>query len=845
MKKYIFQVPSEENKLVHITTVMILICSILLILDYISIRSWKLVIIASSFLALSLVNYVIFINKKKYSFWSSFFVIISGICLAFLFYDGGTEGSGLLWPILFPFLAFVFKGAEEGFKYILGFIILLFAIFIISLLGYSPLHFPVSYMVIYFFTILLSSVFLLIIGKRKADADESLNERDKIFSHSIDMLYVSGFDGYFKTLNPSWTNTMGWTIEELMSKPLIDFLHPDDRAAAKKARSDIDGEQKCITLENRFLCKNGQYRYLSWKSYPDNDDECIYGVVRDVTEEKIIMKKLSVNEIKYRLITENSSDVIWLYNIDQQRYSYISPSVYQLRGLTVEDAQKQTLEESLAPDSRGIAKKIFEHEYPVYLQNKEAYEGKYILLPVQQPCKDGSYVWVEASMKLRTNENGETEILGVTRNIDERKRLEAGIEYKNNLQKIVSKYSADFINSTPENIDNKINDLLKQCGFFLNVDRASVFLFSQDRVYVNNIYEWCSEGTESVKHKYMNLRLDKIKVFQDVIRESRIIYLPDASQYSGDVKFFEDVMISEKIKTILLLPMIKDNMLIGYLDLDSVKVTKEYDENIQELLLVIAHIIADALEKNKLDIKLRDTSLELQQINATKDKLFSIIAHDLRSPFNSFIGFTDLMAQEDSELSIEEIRGYSKMLNQLAQNSYGLLENLLEWSRLQRGILKPQAMEVYLRDFIIQVVGIYSRRIKEKNQLVHVNVEPQLKVMLDRRMIESVIKNILSNAIKFTPQGGVITINAKMMPSDNLRIWIHDTGIGIPPSIIPELFSVNEKKSRAGTDGERSSGLGLMICKEFMDILRGKIWAESVEFKGSDFFIEIPQNIPD
>jgi signal transduction histidine kinase len=128
----------------------------------------------------------------------------------------------------------------------------------------------------------------------------------------------------------------------------------------------------------------------------------------------------------------------------------------------------------------------------------------------------------------------------------------------------------------------------------------------------------------------------------------------------------------------------------------------------------------------------------------------------------------------------------------------------------------------------------------EKEQLIRYKINSDLNVCIDANVVDTVIRNLLTNAVKFTPKGGIITIEAGLKHKKNLQIAVTDTGIGIPSDIIPELFTVNEKKGRPGTNREKSSGLGLMICKEFVELLGGTIWVESTEFKGSTFYIEIP-----
>ncbi|MDP3461796.1 MAG: PAS domain S-box protein [Bacteroidales bacterium] len=374
-------------------------------------------------------------------------------------------------------------------------------------------------------------------------------------------------------------------------------------------------------------------------------------------------ESLRQSEAKYRIITENSSDVIWLYNMALKKFTFISPSILQLRGYTSEEAMKQEIEESVTKDDYPRIIASINADLPVFLEDRDV-PGSRKVSVIQQPCKDGSLVWVEVITQFQFNNHNELEVLGVSRNINERVKME------------------------------------------------------------------------------------------------------------------------------------------------------------QEL---------------------RQNEARLHDLNYTKDKLFSIIAHDLRSPFTSFLGLSELMMSVEMKFSEQELREMALSLNKTAQSTYNLLENLLEWSRLQRGMLNPEPQFVMIRQLLNTTTETFQEQIQTKKLEVINQVEEKMVAYADEKMLESVMRNLLSNAIKFTPKGKRITLDAAKTASNRVRIIVTDTGIGIPDSILPNLFVVDELKSRKGTEGERSSGLGLMLCKEFVELNNGKIWVETAEKQGSSFFVELPR----
>lgn len=167
-------------------------------------------------------------------------------------------------------------------------------------------------------------------------AEEKLRSGSRIFNHALDMLCIAGFDGYFKVLNPSWTKTLGWSQEELMAKPWIDFVHPDDRDATKNIGSLIIDGKEVYQFENRYISKDGSVKWLSWNSYPDNKEKIMYGVARDVTGYKAMEMELKDRGEKFRLIANNSIDAIWQMDL-RLRFTYMSPSCYDLTGYTQEE----------------------------------------------------------------------------------------------------------------------------------------------------------------------------------------------------------------------------------------------------------------------------------------------------------------------------------------------------------------------------------------------------------------------------------------------------------------------------------------------------------------------------
>jgi PAS domain S-box-containing protein len=248
----------------------------------------------------------------------------------------------------------------------------------------------------------------------------------------------------------------------------------------------------------------------------------------------------------------------------------------------------------------------------------------------------------------------------------------------------------------------------------------------------------------------------------------------------------------------------------------------------------------DISERKHIEDELKKSREQLIQLNATKDKFFSIIAHDLKSPFNGFLGLTELMADKTENFSLAEFTEQSKSLNKTAKNLYKLLENLLEWAQVQNGSINFTPQNSDLSKLVSQSVDTISQRALQKGITIINEVANSQKIYADEKMIGTVLRNLLSNAVKFTRKDGKVIASSKRLDNGTIEVSVTDNGVGIPEKDVNRLFRVEEKVSTKGTDGELSTGLGLLLCKEFIEIHSGKIWAESKENTGSTFYFTLP-----
>ncbi len=230
---------------------------------------------------------------------------------------------------------------------------------------------------------------------------------------------------------------------------------------------------------------------------------------------------------------------------------------------------------------------------------------------------------------------------------------------------------------------------------------------------------------------------------------------------------------------------------------------------------------------------------ELEKLNNDKNKFFNIIAHDLKSPFNSIMGFSELLVEQVKEKDYENIYKYAGIIRQSSQLAMDLLTNLLEWSRAQTGRMDYSPEHFDLAHFIKENLRIFNDIVGQKSITITKDLPNDVVVFADKSMLSTVIRNLISNAVKFTREGGEVIVLARQTPEETI-VSVRDNGLGIAPGRIDKLFRIDTNASTPGTNNEKGTGLGLILCKEFVEKHGGRIWVDSEEGKGSTFCFTLP-----
>jgi PAS domain S-box-containing protein len=257
----------------------------------------------------------------------------------------------------------------------------------------------------------------------------------------------------------------------------------------------------------------------------------------------------------------------------------------------------------------------------------------------------------------------------------------------------------------------------------------------------------------------------------------------------------------------------------------------------------VLFIERDVTERKRVEEEILQKNLELAELNATKDKFFSIIAHDLKSPFQGLLGYTQILSTEYSQLSEEEKISFIDRIEVLSQGTYKLLENLLEWSRMQTGqmIFSPEEFNILVE--LYPTLLLVKQAAQKKDIEFKYTIDNSIFINADMNMLSAIIRNLVYNAIKFTNPGGKIILNT-LKHDNSVEFSVTDTGVGLENESLENLFQINKSISKKGTANERGTGLGLLLCKEMIEKHGGKIKVESEVGKGSTFSFTIPSLLP-
>ncbi len=621
-------------------------------------------------------------------------------------------------------------------------------------------------------------------------------ERYRSISESAnDAIITTDCKGIIKDWNPGAEKIFGYTEEEVIGKNL-DVIIPkkylENHNSGIKRINEEDGIRNVVgkTVELQGLHKSGTEfpLELSLAEWEAQKGKFFTGIIRDITERKKLEKNLStaaeIAKLGYWEFNVQSGN----FTFDDQYFRLIHGSSTQKQGGNTMSAEEFVRKLVHPDDSKMIAKNLQEailSTDPEYLGQAEARVFR----------DNGDITNVTVRFKVQKDQFGHAHtIYGINQDITERKLAEEALSYSELRFKQVSENAREWI---------------------WEVDGNGIFTYTSP--VVKELLGYKPEEIVGKKHFYDFLK-----------QEGKEILMQFAFELFAARKSFKDfvnINIHKDGREVIL----------------STSGIPQFDN--KENLLGYRGINVDITKRTQAEKEIHFKNEQLIKLNAEKDKFFSIIAHDLRGPFSGFLNLTELMAGSTEVFSPAEFMKYSNLLNESARNLYKLLENLLEWAQVQKGAINFTPKDSDLSKMVSQSIEtIFQRALQKRISIINEIVDTQ-KVYADEKMISTVLRNLLSNAVKFTRTDGKAIIKSEWLDNDIIEVSVEDNGVGIAEKDILKLFKIEEKVSSKGTDGESSTGLGLLLCKEFIEMHGGKIWVESELGKGSKFKFTLHKTI--
>ncbi len=433
------------------------------------------------------------------------------------------------------------------------------------------------------------------------------------------------------------------------------------------------------------------------------------------------------------------------------------------------------------------------------------------------------------------------------RNLRSLNRMKEQTEILNRFYQVVLEISGDLIQAETAGIADAMNKALQKLGRFNQVDRVYVFEHDPIKDVVSNTYEWCAEGVSEEKDRLQDLPYAHLLVWDERFKQGKHVYIPEVRKMPEGSALLRDHLLSQQIRSLILVPMFFGERFTGFIGFDSVKRARQWDERTISLLKLAANIIAGNTARLRYEKALMQEKQNAEAANRAKSEFLANISHELRTPLNAIQGFTDLVA---SQITDRVLRERLEVVLRSSNSLMLLINDLLEFSRAEAGMLQIKPAATDLEKMLGFIQDTFLPTVQNKGLAFHVKLSPAAKngFMLDGERLRQALFNIVGNAVKFTHQGGIAVQADAEAETDSegaptglfsIRFVVRDTGIGIAPEHHQLIFEPFRQLSTGNTRAYEGTGLGLNIASRMVALMNGRITLESESGKGSTFTIHL------
>ncbi|MCX6142837.1 MAG: PAS domain S-box protein [Ignavibacteriales bacterium] len=613
-------------------------------------------------------------------------------------------------------------------------------------------------------------------------------ERDQFFALSLDLLCLTGFDSYFKRVNPAWQKILGSNNDELLSKPFFEFVHSEDRSKTEdEFRRAVQGGHG-VGFATRFRCSDGSYKWIEWSATADSKRQLVYAVGRDVTERMRIEAEVKESEFRYRILADNATDIISRLSPDGI-YLYVSPACNQLLGYEQKEMIGRSALNFFHPDDR-VKAQIAQHKDK---DLPEVFTNVYRLR-----CKDGSYLWVEStSTNVMDGSTGRTtEFITVSRDITLRKETEQSLaESEQRLAQIIETVREGITLSDEQGHFEIFNSAIEQLTGYTMAEANASGDFSKVLYPDENRRQQALDGLKTL---------------------------------------LEGRRLSEQETTIT--PKKGEEL--------TLLVTTTLAEFRGRRMFLSAY--RDITERKKAGEALKRAKESAEEASRAKSEFLAVMSHEIRTPMNSVVGMTDLLLQ--TSLTKEQ-REFAETIRVGGESLLTVINDILDFSKIESGKIEFEERPLELKTCIEEVLDLLSHKALEKGLDLIYWIDPNVPpyIIGDVLRLRQILINLVNNAIKFTDRGEVFvsaTLSWKLGDQLALKFSVKDTGVGISADKVDRLFKAFSQVDSSTTRKYGGTGLGLAISQRLTELMGGNIWAESEPGKGSTFNFTIKSSSP-
>ncbi|WP_159521818.1 ATP-binding protein [Sunxiuqinia indica] len=462
--------------------------------------------------------------------------------------------------------------------------------------------------------------------------------------------------------------------------------------------------------------------------------------------------------------------------------------------------------------------------------------------------KNGSWIWAQVNGGISGyNPDGSpAEVSGTLTDISELYQSKNTLDYRLQIEKIVSTISADFVGFQPKDLDKHINKAIKKIGEFLDVDRCYVFQFENHNSIMNNTHEWCKKGIPSELKNLQNIPTLAFPWWMKKLNMLKHINIKQVKRLPKYAAAEKEILLSQSITSLLAVPIHYREVLLGFIGFDSISKSREWPKADIHLLKTIAHTIANGLNANASQKVLIEAKEKAEESNKIKSAFLATINHELRTPLHHILGFSELMRM--NKIPPNEISSFADKIHRSGNHLLQIIEDILKLALADSSFVKVRkesfkGMEMFLQHKTLLEELVRSSNKESQIELIY-KPTPNLvnqKFIADNNKINQVIVNLIKNAVKFT-HSGQIEYHANI--SDNtLLLKIKDTGIGIPHHQQKLIFDFFRQGDDNSTRAYSGIGVGLAISQRITNIMGGELSVQSIQGKGSTFTLSIPVEV--